>query len=56
MENMRQKATTQRNIEKEPLVKNHPWFNDMLVKVVMTGGIKRTVSHYEQLLIDRIIG
>ncbi|KAJ3077704.1 hypothetical protein HK102_005026, partial [Quaeritorhiza haematococci] len=54
--NMRQKASGQRKTHLHRILHNHPWFKELLNKVVMTGGIKRKIGEYERLLLNRIRG
>ncbi|KAI9202042.1 uncharacterized protein BJ171DRAFT_515542 [Polychytrium aggregatum] len=51
---MRQKAAIQKRSERSQLIRNHPWYHDLLNKVVNSGGIKLEKSETEQLLISKI--
>jgi hypothetical protein len=53
---MRRKAEAEKRKEREEILQAHPWYNDLINKVVHTGGIKRKCGPSEQLLIDRIRG
>jgi hypothetical protein len=65
---MRQSARKEQRSINSEIVNNHPWYNDLINKVVMTGGIRRKrtfylflnneniASFYELLLIERIRG
>ncbi|KND01519.1 uncharacterized protein SPPG_03318 [Spizellomyces punctatus DAOM BR117] len=50
---MRNRAEAQRQAEKNRLLQQHPWYNELLNKVVLNG-VKRDMSEYEELLLNRV--
>ncbi|TPX72899.1 hypothetical protein SpCBS45565_g00002 [Spizellomyces sp. 'palustris'] len=50
---MRNRAEAQRQAEKNRLLQQHPWYNELLNKVVLNG-VKRDMSEYEGLLLNRV--
>ncbi|KAJ3385327.1 hypothetical protein HDU92_003114 [Lobulomyces angularis] len=56
LQNMRIKAKREKIAEKNAILNEHPWYRDLINKVVNTGGIKRKTSPYETLLIERVKG
>lgn len=50
---MRRRAEAVRRAEKNRLLRQHPWYNELLNKVVMNGA-KRDMSEYEQRLLSRV--
>ncbi|KAI9098825.1 hypothetical protein DFS34DRAFT_619088 [Phlyctochytrium arcticum] len=50
---MRRRADAQRTKEKDRLLRQHPWYNELLNKVVLNG-VKREISEYEALLLNRV--
>jgi 2-oxo-4-hydroxy-4-carboxy--5-ureidoimidazoline (OHCU) decarboxylase len=53
--NMRKKADVERKLEREQLIKSHPWFNELVDKVI-TAGKMGNISETEELIIACIRG
>ncbi|TPX56685.1 hypothetical protein PhCBS80983_g04345 [Powellomyces hirtus] len=53
MKAMRRKSDRQRNAEKNQLLRQHPWYTELVTKVVLSGA-KKHLSEYEELLISRV--
>ncbi|KAL3896956.1 MAG: hypothetical protein SGCHY_003744 [Lobulomycetales sp.] len=56
LKNMRVEARKEQRQTNALIISRHPWFNELINKVVMTGGVRRTPSYYENMLIERIRG
>ncbi|KAJ3317695.1 hypothetical protein HDU76_001082 [Blyttiomyces sp. JEL0837] len=52
---MRQRAAIQRKAEKSRILRQHPWFHDLVAKV-KSKDLKAKVSEFEELLLTRIRG
>ncbi|KAI8819899.1 uncharacterized protein EV422DRAFT_90962 [Fimicolochytrium jonesii] len=50
---MRQRANAQRDAEKARALRQHPWYTELVTKVVFTG-VKKHASEYEALLLGRV--
>nr|KAJ3422411.1 hypothetical protein HK105_008188 [Polyrhizophydium stewartii] len=51
---MRQKAADLRRKEKKAILDAHPWYNELIRKVVVMNGVRREVTQYESLLLGRL--
>ncbi|KAL7752797.1 hypothetical protein RI367_001799 [Sorochytrium milnesiophthora] len=54
MENMRRKAASQRLTEKTRLLHQHPWYGDLINKVVYGNGTKKELTPSEHKLLKRV--
>jgi len=41
-------------IERERIIKRHPWFNDMVNKMLYTTGTSKPISETENILVKQI--
>ncbi|KAJ3269117.1 hypothetical protein HDV01_001851 [Terramyces sp. JEL0728] len=53
---MRQKAHEERREVRKKLIETHPWFNELITKVVVLNGVKRDVTPAESIILDHIRG
>ncbi|KAJ8325493.1 hypothetical protein BDV3_001252 [Batrachochytrium dendrobatidis] len=51
---MRQKAAEERRKEKIEILLAHPWYNELIKKVVVMNGVRRKVTQYESVLLGRL--
>jgi hypothetical protein len=51
---MRQKADAERKTHLKAILKAHPWYNELINKVVAINGVRREVTHYETILLLRL--
>ncbi|KAJ3321637.1 hypothetical protein HDV06_004052 [Boothiomyces sp. JEL0866] len=53
---MRQKAHEEKRDARKKLIESHPWFNELINKVVVLNGVKRDVTPAESIILDHIRG
>jgi hypothetical protein len=51
---MRQKATEEKKTLKKQILDQHPWYNELINKVVVLNGVQRVVTSHEQIILDHI--
>ncbi|KAI8915038.1 hypothetical protein BC831DRAFT_499541 [Entophlyctis helioformis] len=51
---MRHKSADVRRKEKKDIIASHPWYNELINKVVVMNGVRRDVTQCESLLIVRL--
>lgn len=51
---MRRKATSEIKNEAKKIVENHPWYNELVNKVVVLNGAKREVTPQETIILQEI--
>eukprot|EP00833_Pecoramyces_ruminatium_P009896 jgi/Orpsp1_1/1183928/evm.model.c7180000087263.1 len=51
---MRNKVNKELKIEREKIIKRHPWFNDMVNKMLYTTGSSTSISETENILLRQI--
>jgi hypothetical protein len=51
---MRHKASMERKINLKVILRQHPWYNELINKVVAINGVKREVTYYETILLLRL--
>jgi hypothetical protein len=54
MNSMRQKATDEKKSFKKQILDQHPWYNELINKVVVLNGVQRVVTPHEQIILDHI--
>ncbi|KAH6597511.1 hypothetical protein BASA50_004427 [Batrachochytrium salamandrivorans] len=51
---MRKKAIEAKRKEKMDIIAAHPWYNELIKKVVVMNGVRREVTQYESVLLSRL--
>lgn len=53
---MRLKASHVKKVTNAAILNAHPWFNELLKKIVGINGSNRKLTHYETILINYLQG
>ncbi|OUM69895.1 hypothetical protein PIROE2DRAFT_57149 [Piromyces sp. E2] len=54
LQRMRNIVNKELRIEREKIIKKHPWYNDMVKKMVFTTGTERVLTETEKILLKQI--
>jgi hypothetical protein len=56
LKSMRAKSASKREAHYSAVLKEHPWYNEFVSRVVSLSGVKADIVQFEQQLIDQIRG
>ena len=51
---MREKAHEEKKLARKQLIDNHPWYNELINKVVVLNGAQRQVTPHEKVILDHL--
>ncbi len=51
---MREKAAIETKITSKTVLAHHPWYNELINKVVVLNGAKRDVTSHENVILNQI--
>lgn len=51
---MREKAHEERKLARKQMIDDHPWYNELINKVVVLNGAQRQVTSHEKVILDHI--
>jgi hypothetical protein len=51
---MRQKCTDEKRQGRKSLIDAHPWYNELIKKVVVLNGVQRKVTPPETVILDHL--
>lgn len=54
LKSMRKKAAAETKLKAKKVVENHPWFNELVTKVVVLNGAKRDVTPQETIILEEL--
>jgi hypothetical protein len=54
LKSMRKKAVAETKLNAKKVVENHPWFNELVTKVVVLNGAKRDVTPQETIILEEL--